>query len=430
MKVLAIFGCTVLMAAVCFALPEAQPLSHDVDSLWEQETALYERVSSPSLYRQQSDLFESLVEVEQSKKAAKKPAAKKPKAKAKGKKAVKDVSDEELDKQEKHTFHEHAKEVVKADQRHADEALKESEVHTAEMKAKAKETKKQEHKIVAAMKAQEKQETTENKAADKAAKSAAAHTKATEKKEIEATYKIYNPKGAKGLAQQKKNAQFVKKEEAAAQGKAVITSGDKIYIKGVGNPPAYTGKGKGKGKGKKIAAHKKKAAKKKAAKGKKKDMYEQEAELFESMINEPTRTPERKALDRMHEAEALAQAKSTAMFEQALKTDAPMDPLDELMQFDTIVPLSEQEEQRGAQKVRYAAEEELYEDMTAPRHTSEQKAIAAMKDSEEEALAVSTQLFQEAAQPLRTPEQKAVEDMKFSEDVLQDEMTRLYNNVL
>merc|ERR1712193_67268 len=124
------------MAAVCFALPEAQPLSHDVDSLWEQETALYERVSSPSLYRQQSDLFESLVEVEQSKKAAKKP-----KAKAKGKKAVKDVSDEELDKQEKHTFHEHDKEVVKADQRHADEALKESEVHTAEMKAKAKETK-------------------------------------------------------------------------------------------------------------------------------------------------------------------------------------------------------------------------------------------------------------------------------------------------
>merc|ERR1711959_127938 len=97
-----------------------------------------ERVSSPSLYRQQSDLFESLVEVEQSKKAAKKPAAKKPKAKAKGKKAVKDVSDEELDKQEKHTFHEHAQEVVKADQRHADEALKESEVHTAEMQAKAK----------------------------------------------------------------------------------------------------------------------------------------------------------------------------------------------------------------------------------------------------------------------------------------------------
>lgn len=411
------------MAAVCFALPEAQPLSHDVASLWEQETALYERVSSPSLYRQQSDLFESLVEVEQSKKAAKKPT-KKLKAKAKGKKPVKDVSDEELDKQEKHTFHEHAQEVVKADQRHADEALKESEVHTAEMQAKAKETKKQEHKIVADMNAQEKQETKENKAADKAAKSAAAHAKVTEKKEIEATYKIYNPKGAKGLAQQKKNAQFVKKEEAAAQGKAVITSGDKIYIKGVGNPPAYTGKAKGKTKGNKNVAHKK------AAKGKKKDMYEQEAELFESMINEPTRTPERKALDRMHEAEALAQAKSTAMFEQALKTDAPMDPLDELMQFDTIVPLSEQEEQRGAQKVRYAAEEELYEDMTAPRHTSEQKAVAAMKDSEEMALAVSTQLFQEATQPLRTPEQKAVEDMKFSEDVLQDEMTRLYNNVL
>merc|ERR1712216_601118 len=164
----------------------------------------------------------------------------------------------------------------------------------------------------------------------------------------------------------------------------------KYLGKGVGNPKSFTAlKKAAKKKAKKAAKKAKKAAKKKA---KKKDMYEQEAELFESVINEPARTDERKALDRMHDAEKLAQAKSTAMYEQALKGDAPMDPLDELMQFENITPLSKQEEQRGAQRVRYAAEEQLYEDMTAPRRTTEQKAIEDMKASDEVARDVSTQL--------------------------------------
>merc|ERR1712093_834704 len=79
MKVFAIIGLTTL-AAVCLALPAEEHIREEVSPLWEQETSLYERMVTPSLYNQQSDLFDSLVELEAGKgkkKAAKKAAPKK-----------------------------------------------------------------------------------------------------------------------------------------------------------------------------------------------------------------------------------------------------------------------------------------------------------------------------------------------------------------
>merc|ERR1711939_1300815 len=63
MKVFAIIGLTTL-AAVCLALPAEEHIREEVSPLWEQETSLYERMVTPSLYNQQSDLFDSLVELE------------------------------------------------------------------------------------------------------------------------------------------------------------------------------------------------------------------------------------------------------------------------------------------------------------------------------------------------------------------------------
>merc|ERR1712093_813684 len=63
MKVFAIIGLTTL-AAVCLALPAEEHIREEVSPLWEQETSLYERMVTPSLYSQQSDLFASMVEVE------------------------------------------------------------------------------------------------------------------------------------------------------------------------------------------------------------------------------------------------------------------------------------------------------------------------------------------------------------------------------
>merc|ERR1711959_295568 len=79
MKVFAIIGLTTL-AAVCLALPAEEHIREEVSPLWEQETSLYERMVTPSLYNQQSDLFDSLVDLEAGKgkkKAAKKAAPKK-----------------------------------------------------------------------------------------------------------------------------------------------------------------------------------------------------------------------------------------------------------------------------------------------------------------------------------------------------------------
>merc|ERR1712178_665479 len=158
-------------------------------------------------------------------------------------------------------------------------------------------------------------------------------------------------------AQEKKDDTFIKKMDAVAQSKAVIAGGDKVYLKkNPGNVPF----------GKKAL---KKALKKKGGKKKKElDLYQQEAALFEEMAA-PRRSAERISLDKMRDMERLAQAKSNALYEQALNEpvdDVDVDPVEELMQFDKITPLSDHEEQLGAQRVKLAAEQELYEDMVAP----------------------------------------------------------------
>merc|ERR1712146_449720 len=158
-------------------------------------------------------------------------------------------------------------------------------------------------------------------------------------------------------------------------------------------------------------------------------LYQQQAALFEELV-QPRRTAERIAIDHMHDMERLAQDKYDDMFNQALEEPKSVDPVEELMQFDKITPLSEAEEQRGAQRVKLAEEQQLYEDVPAPRRTIEQKAIDEMKDAEGEAQDVATQLFQETLGHQRTKEQRAVAEMKFAEDVMQDEMTNAFENAL
>merc|ERR1711904_558951 len=100
MKVFAIIGLTTL-AAVCLALPAEEHIREEVSPLWEQETSLYERMVTPSLYSQQSDLFDSLVEVGAGKAKAKKAApAKKKGGKKKSAKAGKSVDAKTLNKEE------------------------------------------------------------------------------------------------------------------------------------------------------------------------------------------------------------------------------------------------------------------------------------------------------------------------------------------
>merc|ERR1711990_1325519 len=85
MKVFAIIGLTTLAAE--------EHIREEVSPLWEQETSLYERMVTPSLYSQQSDLFDSLVELEagKGKKKAAKAAAPKKKGGKKSAKAGKSV---------------------------------------------------------------------------------------------------------------------------------------------------------------------------------------------------------------------------------------------------------------------------------------------------------------------------------------------------
>merc|ERR1712230_37464 len=118
MKVFAIIGLTTL-AAVCLALPAEEHIREEVSPLWEQETSLYERMVTPSLYSQQSDLFDSLVEVGAGKAKAKKAApAKKKGGKKKSAKAGKSVDAKTLKKEEKEAFDSHDKEIAAAEKRH------------------------------------------------------------------------------------------------------------------------------------------------------------------------------------------------------------------------------------------------------------------------------------------------------------------------
>merc|ERR1711988_656316 len=83
MKVFSIVAYTALVSAVALALPASEQ-----PTLWEQESALYNKVLPSTLYQQQSDLFDSRGEVE-AKPAKKKKTAKKGK---KSKKASKKAS--------------------------------------------------------------------------------------------------------------------------------------------------------------------------------------------------------------------------------------------------------------------------------------------------------------------------------------------------
>merc|ERR1711981_424073 len=184
--------------------------------------------------------------------------------------------------------------------------------------------------------------------------------------------------GKKGLAKEKRDAKFIKTMKKVSQGDAVIANGDSVYLKkGVGN--VKFGK-----------------AAKKAKKKKEITLYQQQTALFEQMV-EPRRTTEQKALDDMHDADDLAQNRYNQMFEEALKPVGSVDPIEELVQEDKITPLSDAEERRGAQRVLFQREQELY---------------------------------QESMQPMRTKEDKALDEMRFAEDVMQGELTHAYKKAL
>merc|ERR1711934_845479 len=249
------------------------------------------------------------------------------------------------------------------------------------------------------------QKKAEKVAAKKVAKGAADATARADhewKKGVRQVWKIEHPHGKKGLAKEKRDAKFIKTMKKVSQGDAVIANGDSVYLKkGVGNvkfgKAAKKAKKKAKGKkGKKAAKKGKKKAAKKAKKKKEITLYQQQTALFEQMV-EPRRTIEQKALDDMHDADDLAQNRYNQMFEEALKPVGSVDPIEELVQEDKITPLSDAEERRGAQRVLFQREQELY---------------------------------QESMQPMRTKEDKALDEMRFAEDVMQGELTHAYKKAL
>merc|ERR1712167_509937 len=238
-----------------------------------------------------------------------------------------------------------------------------------------------------AAKTQKKAEAEAAKKVNKGAKDATARANSEWKKGVRQVYKIEHPNATKkGLAKEKRDAKFIKTMKKVSQGDAVIANGDSVYLKkGVGNVKF----GKAAKKGKKKAA-------KKAKKKKEITLYQQQTALFEQMV-EPRRTIEQKALDDMHDADDLAQNRYNQMFEEALKPVGSVDPIEELVQEDKITPLSDAEERRGAQRVLFQREQELY---------------------------------QESMQPMRTKEDKALDEMRFAEDVMQGELTHAYKKAL
>merc|ERR1711970_1249130 len=404
MKVFAIIGLTTL-AAVCLALPAEEHIREEVSPLWEQETSLYERMVTPSLYSQQSDLFASLVEVEagKGKKKAAKKAAPKKKGGKKSAKAGKSVDAKTLKKEEQAAFTAHGKEIAASEKRHNQATLGPFQKHKTVTAAEAKAAKTQEKRMEADTKAQKKAEAEAAKKVNKGAKDATARANSEWKKGVRQVYKIEHPNATKkGLAKEKRDAKFIKTMKKVSQGDAVIANGDSVYLKkGVGNvkfgKAAKKAKKKAKGKkGKKAAKEGKKKAAKKAKKKKEITLYQQQTALFEQMV-EPRRTIEQKALDDMHDADDLAQNRYNQMFEEALKPVGSVDPIEELVQEDKITPLSDAEERRGAQRVLFQREQELY---------------------------------QESMQPMRTKEDKALDEMRFAEDVMQGELTHAYKKAL
>jgi len=404
MKVFAIIGLTTL-AAVCLALPAEEHIREEVSPLWEQETSLYERMVTPSLYNQQSDLFDSLVELEagKGKKKAAKKAAPKKKGGKKSAKAGKSVDAKTLKKEEQAAFTAHGKEIAASEKRHNQATLGPFQKHKTVTAAEAKAAKTQEKRMEADTKAQKKAEAEAAKKVNKGAKDATARANSEWKKGVRQVYKIEHPNATKkGLAKEKRDAKFIKTMKKVSQGDAVIANGDSVYLKkGVGNvkfgKAAKKAKKKAKGKkGKKAAKKGKKKAAKKAKKKKEITLYQQQTALFEQMV-EPRRTIEQKALDDMHDADDLAQNRYNQMFEEALKPVGSVDPIEELVQEDKITPLSDAEERRGAQRVLFQREQELY---------------------------------QESMQPMRTKEDKALDEMRFAEDVMQGELTHAYKKAL
>jgi len=404
MKVFAIIGLTTL-AAVCLALPAEEHIREEVSPLWEQETSLYERMVTPSLYNQQSDLFDSLVELEagKGKKKAAKKAAPKKKGGKKSAKAGKSVDAKTLKKEEQAAFTAHGKEIAASEKRHNQATLGPFQKHKTVTAAEAKAAKTQEKRMEADTKAQKKAEAEAAKKVNKGAKDATARANSEWKKGVRQVYKIEHPNATKkGLAKEKRDAKFIKTMKKVSQGDAVIANGDSVYLKkGVGNvkfgKAAKKAKKKAKGKkGKKAAKKVKKKAAKKAKKKKEITLYQQQTALFEQMV-EPRRTIEQKALDDMHDADDLAQNRYNQMFEEALKPVGSVDPIEELVQEDKITPLSDAEERRGAQRVLFQREQELY---------------------------------QESMQPMRTKEDKALDEMRFAEDVMQGELTHAYKKAL
>merc|ERR1711939_359011 len=404
MKVFAIIGLTTL-AAVCLALPAEEHIREEVSPLWEQETSLYERMVTPSLYNQQSDLFDSLVELEagKGKKKAAKKAAPKKKGGKKSAKAGKSVDAKTLKKEEQAAFTAHGKEIAASEKRHNQATLGPFQKHKTVTAAEAKAAKTQEKRMEADTKAQKKAEAEAAKKVNKGAKDATARANSEWKKGVRQVYKIEHPNATKkGLAKEKRDAKFIKTMKKVSQGDAVIANGDSVYLKkGVGNvkfgKAAKKAKKKAKGKkGKKAAKKGKKKATKKAKKKKEITLYQQQTALFEQMV-EPRRTIEQKALDDMHDADDLAQNRYNQMFEEALKPVGSVDPIEELVQEDKIPPLSDAEERRGAQRVLFQREQELY---------------------------------QESMQPMRTKEDKALDEMRFAEDVMQGELTHAYKKAL
>jgi len=403
MKVFAIIGLTTL-AAVCLALPAEEHIREEVSPLWEQETSLYERMVTPSLYNQQSDLFDSLVELEagKGKKKAAKKAAPKKKGGKKSAKAGKSVDAKTLKKEEQAAFTAHGKEIAASEKRHNQATLGPFQKHKTVTAAEAKAAKTQEKRMEADTKAQKKAEAEAAKKVNKGAKDATARANSEWKKGVRQVYKIEHPNATKkGLAKEKRDAKFIKTMKKVSQGDAVIANGDSVYLKkGVGNvkfgkAAKKAKKAKGK-KGKKAAKKGKKKAAKKAKKKKEITLYQQQTALFEQMV-EPRRTIEQKALDDMHDADDLAQNRYNQMFEEALKPVGSVDPIEELVQEDKITPLSDAEERRGAQRVLFQREQELY---------------------------------QESMQPMRTKEDKALDEMRFAEDVMQGELTHAYKKAL
>merc|ERR1711959_454971 len=204
MKVFSIIGLTTL-AAVCLALPAEEHIREEVSPLWEQETSLYERMVTPSLYSQQSDLFASLVEVEagKGKKKAKKAA---PAAKKKGgKKSAKAGKSAD------------AKEIAASQKRHNQAVLGPFQRHKTVTAAEAKAAKTQEKRMADDTKAQRKAEKVAAKKVAKGAADATARADHEWKKGVRQVWKIEHPHGKKGLAKEKRDAKFIKTMKKVSQ---------------------------------------------------------------------------------------------------------------------------------------------------------------------------------------------------------------------